>query len=91
MFEVADFGFAGHQFEASGYALVRFTVEVAVVPGAVARFIAPKGQQPNLLGSIGGADDLHAAVTRRVIHPMGTVPEGLFDLVDQPVGDDKFA
>jgi hypothetical protein len=83
--------FTGHELQFFGNALVRLLVKVAAVPEFEALRIGPMGDEPDFLGSVQRAEDLHAYEAGLPIHQVRALAEGLLNLDSLIIGDHEFA
>ena len=72
-------------------ALVRFVIQVTVVPNLEAFCVQPISNEPNFLGPVKGAENFHADEAGLPIHQVRTSAERLFHLSSLVICNHKFA
>ena len=88
---MANLLFALDKLQAFRNALVRFAIEVTVVPNLKALRVNPISDEPNFLGPVKGAENFHADEAGLPIHQVRTSAERLFHLSSLVIRNYKFA
>ena len=83
--------FTGHELKSFGNASVRLLVKMTVVPKTKALRIGPVGEEPDFLGPVERAEDLHLNETGLPIHQVRAMAERLLDLGYFIISDYEFA
>ena len=91
MFEAADLGFSGHQFQTLGNAAMRVVVKMTVVPAVETPGVTPVGDEPDFLRPVEWAENFHAFETGLPVHQMRPLAECRLHLGGLVVGNDEFA
>ncbi len=91
MFKVPNLLFTRHKLQTFRNALVRFVIEMAVVPDLEALHVDPISDEPNLFGPVQGAEDFHADKAGLSIHQMRTSAKRRFHLGGLVIRNHKFA